>query len=138
VARPEHRAIAALIDGAMILAAWLVLAAIYSLWGRGGWTLTPVAITAYAVMGLGVVFLYSMLWALCNGESAGLRAARLRILNFDGRPANRQERLARIVSAWISVAPAGLGLVWALLDEEALTWHDQISKTFPTPIDAIR
>jgi uncharacterized RDD family membrane protein YckC len=62
----------------------------------------------------------------------------LRILNFDGRPATRQERLARVASAWISAAPAGLGLVWALLDEETLTWHDQISKTFPTPIDAIR
>src|SRR6202041_3046551 len=27
----------------------------------------------------------------------------------------------------------GLGLVWALVDEENLTWHDHISKTFPTP-----
>jgi len=24
-------------------------------------------------------------------------------------------------------------LVWALVDEENLTWHDHISKTFPTP-----
>jgi hypothetical protein len=23
-------------------------------------------------------------------------------------------------------------LVWALVDEESLTWHDHISKTFPT------
>lgn len=138
VARPEHRAVAALIDGAMILASWIVLAAIFTFWGGGHWSATPLALCAYAVLGLSAIFLYSLLWALGNGESAGFRAARLRILNFDGRPANRQERLARIASAWISIAPAGLGLVWALLDEETLTWHDQISKTFPAPIDAIR
>jgi uncharacterized RDD family membrane protein YckC len=138
VARPEHRAIAACIDGAVILASWIVLAGIFTLWGGGEWASTPLALTGYAVLGLGTVLLYSLLWALANGESAGFRAARLRVLNFDGRPANRRERLARIASAWISIAPAGLGLVWALLDEETLTWHDQISKTFPTPIDLIR
>jgi hypothetical protein len=26
-----------------------------------------------------------------------------------------------------------LGMLWALVDEEALTWHDHMSKTFPTP-----
>jgi uncharacterized RDD family membrane protein YckC len=138
VAAPEHRAVAAFIDGGVILASWMTMAAIYTFWGGGQWTATPLALAAYATLGVGAAALYSLLWAFANGESAGLRAARLRILNFDGRPANRAERLARIASAWISIAPAGLGLVWALLDEESLTWHDQISKTFPTPIDAIR
>ena len=32
------------------------------------------------------------------------------------------------------VLPAGLGLLWALVDEESLTWQDHISHTFPTPI----
>ena len=27
---------------------------------------------------------------------------------------------------------AGLGLLWSLADEESLTWHDHMSKTFPT------
>jgi hypothetical protein len=27
----------------------------------------------------------------------------------------------------------GLGIVWILVDEEQLAWHDHISKTFPTP-----
>lgn len=138
VARPEHRAVAALIDGGIVVASWIVMAAIFMTWGRGPWPASPLALSAYAGLGAGVAILYSLLWAFANGESFGLRAARLRILNFDGRPATRQERLARVASAWISTAPAGLGLVWALLDEETLTWHDQISKTFPTPIDAIR
>ena len=35
------------------------------------------------------------------------------------------------VQSLLSACP-GLGLVWALVDEENLTWHDHISKTFPT------
>jgi hypothetical protein len=27
---------------------------------------------------------------------------------------------------------AGTGLIWALVDEDSLTWHDHISGTFPT------
>jgi uncharacterized RDD family membrane protein YckC len=138
VARPEHRAVAAFIDVGLMVAGLLIVAAIYTFLGNGSWTATPLALGSYAFLVAGVLLLYPLLWAFGDGESPGMRAARLKILNFDGRPANREERLARIASAWISLAPAGLGLIWALLDEEALTWHDQISKTFPTPIDAIR
>jgi hypothetical protein len=38
----------------------------------------------------------------------------------------------RQLAGLLSVVSAGLGLVWALVDEENLTWHDHISKTFPT------
>jgi len=49
----------------------------------------------------------------------------------------------RRVSAWppspavpsgrgiVSTLSAGIGLLWALLDEERLTWHDYMSGTFP-------
>jgi hypothetical protein len=29
----------------------------------------------------------------------------------------------------------GLGMFWALMDEEGLTWHDHMSRTFPTVQD---
>jgi hypothetical protein len=35
--------------------------------------------------------------------------------------------------SFLSYTVGGLGLVWALVDEEQLAWHDHISKTFPTP-----
>jgi hypothetical protein len=28
-----------------------------------------------------------------------------------------------------------MGLIWALVDEDSLTWHDHISSTFPTLAD---
>ena len=85
-------------------------------------------------MGVAVVALYQLFWVLADGDTPGLQLARLRLVDFDGRPATRKARLFRVASSWLSAAPAGLGLLWALLDEEALTWHDQISKTFPTPV----
>jgi len=76
---------------------------------------------------------YRFLWVLGNGETPGMRFAGLRLVNFDGRSPDRDQRAFRQVSTLLSFLSAGLGLVWALVDEENLTWHDHISKTFPTP-----
>ncbi len=32
----------------------------------------------------------------------------------------------------LSLFAGGIGLVWSLVDEDGLTWHDHISATFPT------
>ena len=53
----------------------------------------------------------------------------LRVVNFDGYPADARQRLVRFVCACLSTL-AGLGLLWALFDEEKLTWYDHMSKTF--------
>ena len=85
----------------------------------------------------GIVILFALLskilWCLGNGDTAGMRWAHLRLVNFDGRAPDREERLARMASGCLSFMAAGLGLLWSLVDEETLTWHDHMSKTFPTP-----
>ncbi len=80
-----------------------------------------------------VVFLYRMLWCLGGGDTPGMRFAGLRLVDFDGRRPKREQRTIRLAASMLSIVSAGLGLVWALVDEESLTWHDHISKTFPTP-----
>ena len=30
----------------------------------------------------------------------------------------------------LSVLPVGLGLAWALFDDNRLTWHDRLSQTY--------
>ena len=77
--------------------------------------------------------LYRFLFCLGGGDTAGYRWTQLRLLNFDGQAPSREQRLSRLGSSFLSVFSAGLGLMWALVDEESLTWHDHISKTFPTP-----
>jgi uncharacterized RDD family membrane protein YckC len=132
VALPAHRMIAAAFDASMVLIAVGVFLGIFFLSG-GMLELSkqnaPFLIAVAALMAL----FYRFLWVLGNGESPGMRFAGLRLVNFDGRAPDRDQRAFRQISSVLSLLSAGLGLVWALVDEESLTWHDHISKTFPTP-----
>ena len=76
---------------------------------------------------------YSLVWIWSGRESVGMRWTKLRLIDFDGLPAARRDRVLRIAGAFLSCCAGGVGLLWALVDEEKLTWHDHISKTFPTP-----
>jgi hypothetical protein len=61
-----------------------------------------------------------------------MHCTRLRLTNFDGFPAEPGQRALRFLGTCLSMATCGAGLLWALVDEESLTWQDHISKTFPT------
>jgi len=132
VALPAHRMIAAAFDASMILIGVGLFLAVFFL--SGGMLLlskqnAPFLISVAVLLGL----FYRFLWVLGNGETPGMKFAGLRLVNFDGRSPDRDQRAFRQVSSILSFLSAGLGLVWALVDEENLTWHDHISKTFLTP-----
>ena len=78
--------------------------------------------------------LYRALWCLGGGDTPGTRSAGMRVVNFDGRSPDRSQRGRRLAAGMLSVLSVGLGLIWILVDEENLSWHDHISKTFPTPV----
>jgi hypothetical protein len=42
----------------------------------------------------------------------------------------REQRCARLVAMVLSVLPVGLGVAWAIFDEEHLSWHDRLSQTY--------
>ena len=129
VALPEHRAIAAFLDFSMIAIA-LCLLLLPLVFTPAGDLLTmeslPVVMTAALLLG----FAYKMLWVMLETDSPGMRWSSVRVLNFDGQRPTREQRMARLFAGSLSFLAAGLGLVWALADEESLTWHDHISKTF--------
>jgi len=132
VALPVHRMMAVAADASMIaIALGLFLAIFYLSGGRLVFT-KPAMLLFGGVIGA-VVFLYRLLWCLGDGDSPGMRFVGLRLVDFDGRRPEREQRTIRLAASVLSMASAGLGLVWALVDEESLTWHDHISKTFPTP-----
>jgi uncharacterized RDD family membrane protein YckC len=132
VAVAAHRVIAAALDASMIVIGLAVFGAIFYMAGGvvaiNSKTL-PLLIGVAAV----VTFFYKLLWCMANGDSAGMRWTRLTLVNFDGQKPTRTQRMHRMASGALSLCAAGLGLLWALVDEETLTWHDHISRTFPTP-----
>ncbi|HLH01514.1 MAG TPA: RDD family protein [Bryobacteraceae bacterium] len=75
---------------------------------------------------------YKLLWALAGKDTPGMRAARLELVDFDGKEPGRDQRFGRLFGSALSLLAAGIGMIWLLVDEERLTWHDHMSGTFPT------
>jgi uncharacterized RDD family membrane protein YckC len=132
VALPVHRLMAVAADASMIAIALVLFVVIFYLSG-GRIVFTKSSLLLFGGVIAAVVFLYRMLWCLGGGDTPGMRFAGLRLVDFDGRRPQREQRTIRLAASMLSIVSAGLGLVWALVDEENLTWHDHISKTFPTP-----
>lgn len=74
---------------------------------------------------------YGLVWALAKRETAGMNWTQLQLVTFDGSPLDGRNRAIRFAAAWLSYSSGGLGLLWALADEENLAFHDHISKTYP-------
>jgi uncharacterized RDD family membrane protein YckC len=74
--------------------------------------------------------IYEYLFLVYAGITPGMQMARLRLITFDGGPARRHARRGRSVAMVLSTLSLGLGLVWALLDEDTLCWHDRITRTY--------
>ena len=87
---------------------------------------------SYLAAAVMISIFYRVLYCLGNGDTPGVRWAGLRMVDFDGRVPTRKQRFQRLAGGCIGALAAGLGLLWALFDEERLTWHDHMSGTFPT------
>jgi uncharacterized RDD family membrane protein YckC len=131
VATPTHRAVASAIDAAVILIGFGVLLGTFSLLGGSFGAGKMLWIGMGAAFTL-VTMLYGLIWAIAGRETAGMRFTDLQLITFDGFPLDPRSRALRFASTWLSFCSGGLGLLWAVADEENLTWHDHISKTFPT------
>ena len=131
VAKPGVRLHAALLD-LVFLALGVVAAAVpFHLMG-GQFTFTGKALLPYGATIAALAVFYQLFWCVLGRESAGTRTLGLRILTFDGNPPSWRRRVLRFVLFCAGLVAVGIGPLWALIDEEGLTWHDHISKTFPT------
>ena len=132
VALPTHRLLAAAVDAGIVLVGIGLFLAVFLLSG-GEMSLTKSSIPIFAAALALVTLFYRLLWSVANTDTPGMRFAGLRLVDFDGRKPGLEQRRLRQIASVLSLLSAGLGIVWALVDEESLTWHDHISKTFPTP-----
>jgi uncharacterized RDD family membrane protein YckC len=135
-----RRALAALVDGAVLLVGLGFCAAIFlrlnpslnpvgrSLPGSlSGSLLTTVGALAVVVFLLWTI--YEFLFVVYTGSTPGLRAARLRLAAVDGSPLSRRMRRWRVLASFLSAFSAGLGYLWCVLDQDGLCWHDRITHT---------
>jgi hypothetical protein len=127
-----RRLAAGVVDG-------LIIGAASTLFGYIFWKVAGVCPPRFQLLALaaGISCLfwasYQYLLIIYSGRTPGLMAARLELKRFDGTLTNRSLRRWRVLASWLSAASIGMGYAWLFLDEDALCWHDRITRTYLAP-----
>ncbi len=132
VAEPKLRLQAAGLDLVFIGVGVVLAGCVVHFWSGAEFALSGGTALFYLGAVLSMALFYELFWCVLGRESAGMRRLGLRVLTFDGQRPETRLYVLRFFLTCFSVAAAGLGLIWGLIDEETLTWQDHISKTFPT------
>jgi uncharacterized RDD family membrane protein YckC len=147
----SRRALAGCIDLALLLAGAGVFAAAFAAavghmaspsagWGAAellqsaaesasGTTLQAGAGAAVAVLA-SLAAAYQLLCFAFSDATPGMRFARIGLCTFTDENPTRGAIRMRLFALAFSVLTLGLGLGWALVDEDRLTWHDLLSRMY--------
>jgi uncharacterized RDD family membrane protein YckC len=130
VAPLSDRLLAAVVDGALVTLA-LAIASVVVIAATAH---PPTGRIALIASGCGLLLfglLYQFLFLSYAEEGTlGMRYARIALCTFDDDNPTMDQMRQRIPAQFLSVLPAGLGLIWALFDKDHLGWHDRITRTY--------
>ena len=73
-------------------------------------------------------FYYSHSW-LRGGQTIGMKAWRIQLVNLDARPLRLTQCMLRTGMGLFSFALVGMGFWWAMFDKQQRSWHDIASLT---------
>ena len=127
-----RRLAAMLYDGLLLVALWFVVTALL-LGVSGGHLADPdrplwLLYTYRAILLLVTYLFFAGFWTH-GGQTLGMRAWRLRLVNTSGGPVNWKQALWRFAAAIPSIGAAGLGFLWMLFNREHCALHDRLSGT---------
>ena len=83
---------------------------------------------AVALLIVGV--LYQALFLTLAKTTPGMVYARISLCTFDDEKPTGAQLRGRLVALLLSLLPVGLGVVWAVFDDDRLSWHDRLSRTY--------
>lgn len=134
------RRVAALAYDLMLLAALLFIFTLTLFALRGGREIAPGTVWFQLCLAAIVVIFFAGFW-VHGGQTLGMRAWRLHVVDAAGGPVRWPAALLRFAAGLLSILPAGLGLWWAAFDREGRAWHDRLSGTRlvrerPAPVSA--
>jgi uncharacterized RDD family membrane protein YckC len=129
VASIDERRLAALIDFACLLFAYGGFLMLFSSLG-GRFTLDKLSAAVYAASFATVYVQYFALFTVFGGTTPGMMMRSLQVVSFSGEPPTPSQMLLRSAGYILSAGTLFLGFLWAIWDEEELTWHDRLSRTY--------
>ena len=129
VASLEDRRLAGLIDSACLLFAYGGFLALFGSLG-GQFTVSKLSAAVYAATLVIVYVQYFALFTVFGGTTPGMMLRGLHVVNFAGEMPTPRQMLWRSVGYMLSAGTLFLGFLWAIWDEDGLTWHDRLSQTY--------
>ena len=129
VAPLRDRALAALVDCAIALCAFLLFCGVFAICS------TSLPHGRIALIGAGAILfamglLYQILFFTLTDATPGMRYARIALCTLDNENPGSAALRGRIAALLLSALPLGLGFLWAAFDEDSLGWHDRITRTY--------
>jgi uncharacterized RDD family membrane protein YckC len=136
VASIAERARAAVLDAVLLLFSYGGMLALFTvLGGHIGWNKIDVIVT-----GATLVLFYAQYFALFTifgGSTPGMMVRGLRVVSIDGSAPTSRQMAWRSFGYLISAGTCLLGFLWVLWDEDSLSWHDRISRTYLTRVEGL-
>jgi uncharacterized RDD family membrane protein YckC len=128
VSAPVWRRLAALFYDLLVLVALWMFAAALVLLAFGSNVDVAHQPTLYHLVLQGVLLALSALYFTFSwskgGQTIGMRAWRVRLVDETGNSPRPRRSLLRFALALISLLGAGFGFVWCLFDADRRAWHD--------------
>ena len=131
VAPVPRRAIAAAIDASLIALIFVAVVAAQQI-AAGRPPVTNGMLALYVAIPALLAIAYGAVFSILGLDTVGTCLAHLRLVGFDGTPAGGRDRAMRLCGKCFGLAGLGFGLAWVLIDKQHLTWHDRLSRTFPS------
>jgi uncharacterized RDD family membrane protein YckC len=132
VASIDERRIAGLIDTGCLLFAYGAFLTLFGSLG-GQFTFSKLS-AAVCVATFVIVYLqYFALFTVFGGTTPGMMLRGLHVVSFSGESPAPRQMLWRSVGYMLSAGSFFMGFLWAMWDEDALTWHDRLSHTYLCP-----
>jgi uncharacterized RDD family membrane protein YckC len=128
VASIDDRRLAALIDFGCLLFAYGGFLMLFGSLG-GQFTLSKLNAAVYATTFAIVYLQYFALFTTFGGTTPGMMVRGLQVVSFSGEPPTPRQMLLRSAGYMLSAGTLFLGFLWAMWDEDELTWHDRLSRT---------
>ncbi|MGR6871266.1 RDD family protein [Pseudomonas sp. HK3] len=121
------RLAALLYDALLVLALWFVIGVIFVMINGGEHVDTHNPFLPSALF-IATLWFNMHFWRR-GGQTLGMRAWRLRLLNQNKGPLTLTQCLLRFVVAIGSFGLCLLGYLWIFIDKNGFTWHDKYSET---------
>lgn len=129
VASIDDRRLAALVDVGCLLFAYGGFLALFGSLG-GQFTLSKLSAAVYTTTFAIVYLQYFSLFTIFGGTTPGMMMRGLQVVSLSGEPPTPQQMLLRSAGYILSASTFFMGFLWAMWDEDELTWHDRLSHTY--------